>query len=313
VRRLVSLGSKTSAPACFLTAALTLSMGFLITSAPMAHAQADAARCFSAEGAFASDTPSDGQNLIEGTVTNRCTDPVAGTIRLTALNRTESSDASVEGFSKFEIRLGTIAPGGSQGFQIPVGRDLEQASYTWRYGFRSMPAGSQGYGLPGWRVTHSDVGLYADARLEGDLFQLNKVELGQQLLWAAANNGVVLRTERLAPGIYGAYRMSARTVLIDRRLMAYGCRRRAAILAHELQHALDHAEGKLRPSGSKCFANEEDAFMAQARVWAALWDYRLPSSSNSVRTELNDITRLAVSDPYQLLGDYVAAYDHECS
>ena len=93
---------------------------------------------------------------------------------------------------------------------------------------------------------------------------------------------------------------------------ASGDRERAAILAHELQHAIDHAAGKIATSGPGCFTNEEDAFRTEGRVWAELWANQLPTETSSVGAELNDIALATSRDPDRLAAGYLANYAHEC-
>lgn len=276
---------------------------------------ARAEECLRAEGSkFGQNIPRGGQQVIEGAVVNRCTQAVAGVIKLSRFSMSESGP-NVPGFDKFsEIWLGTLGPGEARPFQIPAGRDLAAVPYWWGFVFRTLPLGSKGHGLPCWRVINSQECLHADARLEGALFELEKVEVGQRLLKWNADIEVVVRTEHLPPGVVGLYRLNNRTVYIDDRTMApgYGSRERAAVLAHELQHGIDHAEGKLAPRGPNCFANEEDAFRREGEVWAALWNNRLPYPQNFLQAQLNDITILAWRDPYLLLAKYVASYGHDC-
>lgn len=136
------------------------------------------------------------------------------------------------------------------------------------------------------------------------------------LLGEAADHGVILRIEPLPPvGILAEYRQRTRTIVIDQRVTAssaYSPRVQAAVLAHELRHAMDDARGNLG-SGATCLANEEAAFLAEGTIWSSLWDGNLPRPINRLEDQLNEIVTLMDRDPYELIRRYLAAYGHQCT
>src|SRR5207249_7659450 len=69
---------------------------------------ATAERCLSVRSsAFGQNIPPGGQNVIEGTIANGCSDPVAGSIRLIRLSNTEVGGPNVEGYDRWESRSRT--------------------------------------------------------------------------------------------------------------------------------------------------------------------------------------------------------------
>src|SRR5438093_13112585 len=72
---------------------------------------------------------------------------------------------------------------------------------------------------------------------------------------------------------------------------------RAVILAHELQHAVDHANAVPFDGTSNCLAREGDAFRRQSEVWHELWRSMLAVPQNQVQFQLDDIANSVQSDP----------------
>ncbi|MBI4300573.1 MAG: hypothetical protein HY677_05505 [Chloroflexi bacterium] len=155
--------------------------------------------------------------------------------------------------------------------------------------------------------------LQIDPRLVSTARQLETLERGQWLLKVAAENGVrVLR--RLTPiGILGLYTLSTNTAIIDARLDVFSSMVRAAILAHELQHAADDAAGLAPETAAACFQVEADAFRRQAEVWSQFWQNDLPPDIDPLHAELNNITRTVAHDPTGFAASLVPIYSHECS
>jgi hypothetical protein len=276
-----------------------------------AEPPATAERCFKVTSSrFVGELPRDfGEDAVEGVARNVCSEPIAGTIKLSRLSPSQTGGRNVGDLS-FEISLGTLPPEGTTYFQIPV-RQIPRGTYWWDFAFSTIPVGSAGSGLPCWTIRQSEPCIDADFRLQGALVALNRMEIGRKLQRTASEFGVVVMLDHLAPGTLGTYSPATRTLRIDDRLLAYGDFERAAVLAHELQHAADHAQAKLG-NGAVCFGNEEDAFRRQGEVWTALWNNDLPHPENSLQAQLNDIAVLTVRDPLKLIQTYLAGYGHEC-
>ena len=137
-----------------------------------------------------------------------------------------------------------------------------------------------------------DVGATGCLRTDAWLLQavraLQGLEDGQSLLVTGADFGVTLRRGRPF-GALGQYDPATRTVTISGSLDTESDWERATVLAHELQHANDHASGVLLSGrgGADCLAREQAAFKREARVWQALWKGNLPEPSGAIQAELN--------------------------
>jgi hypothetical protein len=154
--------------------------------------------------------------------------------------------------------------------------------------------------------------LPVDPRLMGAVEALLGVDEGRFLLRAAARGGVVLRVEPLPEGVHGVYRTRTRTIGMSAALAGASDKVKAAILAHELRHAVDHVNGTLGETEASCLKSEEDAFRVQARVWAEMWQGRLPPSDDPMHEELNVIAVAAARDPVGLAEALAGAYHEEC-
>jgi hypothetical protein len=271
-----------------------------------------ASMCFRASDShFVQELPSGYErSIIAGTVTNACNEPVAGTIAVSRLSTSMQGGANVGDLS-FEIALGTLAANGRQDFQIPVGKVPQGNYYYWDFSYRNLPTGSTGLGLPCWNV-QSDRCIQADARLEGELYSLGQNPAGRQLQQTAARWGVVVRLAHLPVGTLGSYLPATRTASVNDELLPYGVFERAAVLAHELQHASQDADGQLG-AGETCYRDEFDAFVREGEIWLTLWSGRLPLPQNSLQYELNDIAIRAAVDPLSLARTYLTNYGHQCA
>jgi hypothetical protein len=155
--------------------------------------------------------------------------------------------------------------------------------------------------------------LPIDPLLRGAVDALRGVEEGAWLLRQAAHAGVSVRRQPLREGIHGAYRPGTNTIVISSRLDAVSVQARATVLAHELRHAVDDAQGTLGSTEAECLKSEEDAFRVQARVWAALWQGQLPSGGgDAMQDELNAIALTAARDPARLARALAGLYHEEC-
>jgi hypothetical protein len=87
---------------------------------------------------------------------------------------------------------------------------------------------------------------------------------------------------------------------------------RAVLLAHELQHAADHASGVPVRSQSECYAIEENAFVTQAKLWLELWGGVLPEPQTYFQEEINTTAELAIRDPGAFVSELTERYRHDC-
>jgi len=155
--------------------------------------------------------------------------------------------------------------------------------------------------------------LQIDQWLRRAMWVLQGTSQGPTLLRRAAEFGVQIRRQRTPVGSLGSYSLTTKTVVVDTRLDAYSDWERAAVLAHELQHAVDHADGKLAASGAACLGNEEDAFRTQGQVWSQLWKNRLPAAAHAAQDELNAIVLTIGRDPLRFVQTLIGLYKHQCA
>ena len=142
--------------------------------------------------------------------------------------------------------------------------------------------------------------LVADPWLSGAVAALRTTPAGGDLLRAAAERAVELRWEATALGLLAFYDFHARAATLDRgALGGAGDWERAAVLAHELQHAADHAAGRPWGAGADCLAREAAGSQAAGRVWLQLWQGRLPVATTALQALLNGEALAAFDDPAQ--------------
>lgn len=139
--------------------------------------------------------------------------------------------------------------------------------------------------------------LVADVWLRGAVDVLRSYERGQWLLKIASDRGIVIGRAPLALGQLGTYAPDLLAIVLDERLDAYSDWERAMVLAHELQHAADHASGLPLAPLDERIRREEDAFRRTAELWHLVWKAHLPEAQNTLQEQLNDITRTVTRDP----------------
>ncbi len=155
--------------------------------------------------------------------------------------------------------------------------------------------------------------LKIDPWLKSTVATLRTLDEGEALLKIAADFGVRIQRDHTDPGLVASYTPSTRTVSLDPELDTYSSWVRAAVLAHELQHAADDAAGNLSFSPSNCYLAEETAFRRQAQVWNDLWHDRLPPNVDAMHRLLNGITLTVARDPSGFVKALVATYQSECN
>lgn len=131
-----------------------------------------------------------------------------------------------------------------------------------------------------------------------DAFQtLADLQSGADLLLTADRFGVTVKRAALPASIYGRYDSATRTVLVSEALDGASVRERAAVLAHELQHAADHASGLFSPTtvldGATCLDVEAPAYARMGRVWQESWGGAPPPGASTLTSALNTLGRWA--------------------
>lgn len=262
----------------------------------------------------------DGMATARITVRNPCSEPQDLEVQVFSVDKASKRTVTDAPTAFFD----SVAPGGTMTVQIGVPIDPYAAAswiyctiarllcdtapeFRWQW-FWHRTGDRASFCIP----VGADRCLKADPWLYGTIIALRQFEEGQWLLKVAAGHGVQVRRERTDVGVLGTYNRVTRTAIIDTRLDAYSTWVRAAVLAHELQHAADDAAGKWPKTSAECYRAEEDAFRREASVWGQLWSYRLPPDLTSVHEELNDIALTVARDPVGFAVSLVSRYYGEC-
>ena len=119
-----------------------------------------------------------------------------------------------------------------------------------------------------------------DGTPHGAAYELTAREAGVRIMLVAG----------LARGQAGYYR-AHRVVGVDPSLLPEDPRAVAAILAHELTHAAQHAAARRGTSPTDCFEAETDAFERQAVVWLLSWPEGGLPERTDVERELSLVAR----------------------
>lgn len=124
-------------------------------------------------------------------------------------------------------------------------------------------------------------GLVTEARFAEAISLLWVWPQGRELLQTAANHGVAIySSQEIARRAFAAYRPANRTLLVNPSFTEVSTWLLADVLAHELQHASDHATGTRMGAGyADCVAREQVAFQTEADFvrWLADRQGGLPS------------------------------------
>jgi hypothetical protein len=241
--------------------------------------------------AFAAAPTPDGALQVNGTVTNGCA--VAVNVTLDVLERAGPEPTSPPVAEAPTVFVSGLPPGQPRGFAVrlpgPTGGRIEVAAMP----VPSSLRGAACLEVGGQRCTavHERVLSAVDA--------LRRLPEGEELVRRTAGAVRVTRIS-LPPNVLGFYSPRSRTIGISSALDDTTRAVRAAVLAHELRHALDHVEGRLPTSRrtateEDCYRAERDAFVVTARVWSALWQGRLPAGGDALYARMNEITRDAAN------------------
>jgi hypothetical protein len=271
--------------------------------------------CTPAAIAVASGAPraSGGGTVLDVTITNRCGETVDvyldGVVRTT-----RGDDASRPLVEVRPTRAATgLAPGQSTRATVSVPAGVAVNHISWL----ATPAPS------GAEVICVEVGaarcLATEPQLAGAVHWLALTPDGRALLGPAAEAGIYLVTTVLPRRTLGGYLPPVRLVAFSERLDQSTGWVRAAVLAHELQHVVDHlARGGgtelTRPNQAECYAREVRAFRTQERVWTYFWGGQLPPDQRAREyADQNETARAAATgDPEQLLDIVRDRYQAHC-
>lgn len=154
--------------------------------------------------------------------------------------------------------------------------------------------------------------LSADPWLRSTIEDLALVPEGAELLKIAADFGVSIGRDSLPEGALAAYQPLTKTITVLTDLDDYSELERAAVLAHELRHAMDHAQGELGATIDECLLAEERAFVQQSDVWYKLWRDVLPRPQNTLQLRLNQTAEAVRHNPAWLSERVLLAYGESC-
>lgn len=139
--------------------------------------------------------------------------------------------------------------------------------------------------------------LIADVAFDGDLRALGATSVGQALLTGASRAGVNLialalpNTSSASTTAMGSFVPAQNSVRIAAAVQTYPQADRLAILTHELQHALDAANGMPITTPAGCYSTEENAVTSEVRLWRELFDGALPAPRTPYEAWLNTASR----------------------
>jgi hypothetical protein len=155
--------------------------------------------------------------------------------------------------------------------------------------------------------------LVTDSWLYGTVRALQGLDPGRALLRAAATGYVQLRWADAPFDALAFYNFDTRAVTVDRAHLGTASDwERAALLAHELQHAADYAAGRSFAPGAECLDREVDATLVQGQVWQQLWQGRLPVATTAVQDDLNGVAMAATLDRPRLTRRLAPVYQPQC-
>lgn len=200
-----------------------------------------------------------------------------------------------------------VMPGTSRTFTVTVPTTAEVGD--WRWWAISRPSSPSG-------MVSVDVGttapLQIDSLLVGALEELRRVEGGDWLARVAAEYEVWIESGPTPSGVLGAYFPEENAMIISSQLNDASAWTRAAVLAHELEHAAGTVSGNVPEDPIQCLRFEADAFRREAEVWAQLWQNNLPVEADDIHAELNNITRTVAHDPETFASHLVQLYGADC-
>ncbi len=207
-------------------------------------------------------------------------------------------------------RLPSVPPGALAEFSVSAVDlyDPEGYAVTW-WAVATLAAVQEE--LPCWSVAASRC-VRGDPGLVGSITTLAETREGRNLLLGAADEGIALRRAVLPAGVYGQFDARRMEVLVSTALDEASAWERAAVLAHELQHAADRRSGLILGTREGCYATERSATVRSAGVWQELWGGRLPGEPTRLQRELNETVRLAALSPEALDDETRTLYMAQC-
>ncbi len=235
-----------------------------------------------------------------------------GTVR-NPLSQAMDAEINVIGFNKGApvtdaptLFVRNLAPGASQPVEVLVPSAAEVDA--WQTRIASRPVAARGDPLD----VGTSRGLIVEDGLVGTVAELRKVEGGEWLVRVAAENGITIGEAAAGPGILGAFDDREGIILINSALDDSSAWVRAAVLAHELQHAADAAASLLPETTAECLRFEAHAFQRQSTIWTQFWQGSFPEAVDAIHEELNDVAFTVAHDPETFASILARRYRSEC-
>ena len=148
--------------------------------------------------------------------------------------------------------------------------------------------------------------------LVGTAEELAVTTEGSQLLQAAAERGLTLRSGTVTTKFWGTYDPETATVAFARAVDALPLWERSAIMAHELRYALDLAAGEIGATDD-CPSSRANAFRVQGQVWNSLWQGHLPAPQTPLERVLARAAGGDWQDSRSLLSDLEETFSQACT
>lgn len=154
--------------------------------------------------------------------------------------------------------------------------------------------------------------LKTDPWLRSAVEDLLTLPAGVMLLRRAAEFGVTVQRGETPADAAAFYSRRTKGIVLARDLDYLSEFERAAVLAHELRHAVDDADAKLGTTSDDCFKAERRAFQEESDIWRALWRDRLPPTSDPITDTLNRIAAHVKDDPEGFTAALLKVYGKNC-
>lgn len=247
----------------------------------------------------------DGTVTVSGTAMNHCDHPIDLVVDVIAVQAD-----GVPLVDAPSVYLKSIPAGASRAFvaHVPMAQGLDPHQYSVRFA---------GFDDTATTATCVEVGapncLKVDAWLLTAIGELHNLPDGQRLLSVAAADDIRIQYGVLGVGEVAAYSPFMRSITLSDRLQGYSAWVRAAVLSHELQHAVDDVSGRLGSSTEACYVAEEAAARREAQVWTALWRNHLPPNVDPMHVQENRLATMIATDPAGFVKALRDAYREQCA
>ncbi|MBM4417473.1 MAG: hypothetical protein FJ033_04080 [Chloroflexi bacterium] len=152
----------------------------------------------------------------------------------------------------------------------------------------------------------------SDPLLSAALEATRRSAIGRELLSRGKHEGIAFVWAPMAEEYGAMYSARASWIAINRRWVGAHPDAIAALIAHEVSHAADYAEGKPIWSGTGCFETEFDAFRRQSEVWVQL-DGLVRRARDDLDRQHSSITNLVRQGNDAFHSRISRLYERECA